>query len=179
MNYLDEVNIEGTQLEKKIRNITVRVTPREGETLAQLYKRLDEICEKIDETESAKEREVWTQDLQPEVTESVTRVQHLFGLTDKKRSEAGLTGDYHMVILSLLKNFDQCMGASAIAKEWNINSGRVSRVYTASRKKFEIYNGHFEKCKAGGYRFTKDGLSHALDAGLSEILGDVKKDESN
>ena len=175
---LKENNLEGTQFEKQVRNITVRVTSREGETLDQLYTRLDAICSKIEDTESTKERNAWTQDLQPEVAEAVSQVQHFFGLTDKKRSDAGLTGDYHMVILSLWRNFDQCMGTSAIAKEWNINTGRVSRVFTASRKKFEAYKGHFEKCKTGGYRFTKDGLSYALDTGLSEILGEKKKNEN-
>ena len=166
---MNDNNLEGTHFEKQVRNITVTVTPREGETLDLLYSRLDGICKKIENIESVKDRETW-------VAEAVSRVQHLFGLTDEKRSEAGLTGDYHMVILSLLKNFDQCMGASAIAKEWNINSGRVSRVFTASRKKFEVFKGHFEKCKKGGYRFTKKGLTHALDGGLKEILGEEQED---
>ena len=84
-----------------------------------------------------------------------------------------------MVILSLLRNFDQCMGSTSIANEWNINSGRVSRVFTASRKKFEKYRGHFEKCKASGYRFTKEGLTYALNVGFSEILGEIEKEESD
>ena len=129
---MKEIDIEGTQLERNVRSITVRVLARKGETLEQLYNRLEEICENIDDAEVVKERETWTQDMLPQVEEANSRIKHLFGLTDKKRSEAGLTDDYHMVILSLLKNFDECMGASAIANEWNINSGRVSRVFTAS-----------------------------------------------
>ena len=163
-----------------MRNITVRVIAKEDESLEQLYSRLEEVCESIDDVEATKEREAWTQDLLLQVEEAKLRVGHLYGLVDKKkRSEVGLTGDYHMVILALLKNFDQCMGASAIAKEWNINSGRVSRVFTASRKKFERYRTHFEKCKTGGYRFTKEGLTYALDAGISEILDEREKEESD
>ncbi|MFW9889908.1 MAG: hypothetical protein ACFFER_17130 [Candidatus Thorarchaeota archaeon] len=175
---MKESEIEGTQLENKVRSITVRVNAKENETLEELYVRLDEICENINDAEAAKERDAWTQDLLPQIEEAKLRVKHLFGLVDKKkRSEIGLTGDYQMVILSLLKNFDQCMGASAIAKEWNINSGRVSRVFTASRKKFEKYRTHFEKCKVSGYRFTKEGLTYALDAGLSEILGEREESD--
>jgi hypothetical protein len=174
---MKEINVKGTLLERKVRNIIVRVIAEEDETFEQLYSRLNEICESIDDVEAVKEREVWTQDLFPQVEEAKLRVSHLFGLADKKkRGEVGLTGDYHMVILALLKNFNQCMGASAIAKEWNINSGRVSRVFTASRKKFEKYSNHFEKCKVGGYRFTKEGIAYALDVGLSEILGETKEE---
>lgn len=165
-----DINIQGMQLEKRVRSNIIRITVQEGETLKQFLSRLDEICEKIEEIESEKERSEWVQDMKPEVIESIAQVQHLFGLTDEKRSEAGLTGDYHMVMLSLLKNFDQCLGSTAIANEWKINSGRVSRVFTASRKQFKVYKDHFEKCKEGGYRFTKKGLAHALDEGLAEIL---------
>ena len=135
---------------------------------------------KIDELESDKERLAWIGDLNQELREAQSKTRDLFGLSDSERSELGLTGDYPMVILSLLRNFDRCMGASAIADDWKINSGRVSRVFTASRKQFEVYRGHFEKCKdASGYRFTKEGLAHALTTGVPEILGEPLRDELN
>ena len=170
---MDDDNLLGTELEKKIGNVSVRVTVRENESIGQAYGRLDAICSKIEKLEKDRERLSWMGDVTREVNDAQSRTRHLFGLSDNERSEVGLTGDYQMVILSLLKNFDRCMGATAIADEWKINSGRVSRVFTASRKQFEAYRGHFEKCKDGsGYRFTKDGLTHALAIGVPEILGE-------
>jgi hypothetical protein len=175
-----EDNLLGAQLERKIRDTVVRVTARENETASQLYGRLDAICKEIEELESDKERLSWISEVSQVVNEAQSKTRHLFDLSDKERSEIGLTDDYHMVILSLLKNFDKCMGASAIAEEWKINSGRVSRVFTASRKKFEVYKGHFEKCRDGsGYQFTKVGLDHALTRGVLEILDMGLEDEQD
>jgi hypothetical protein len=177
---VNEDNLLGTQLERKIRDITVRVTARENETASQLYRRLDAICKKIEELESDKERLSWIGSVSQEVNDAQSKTRHLFNLSDRERGEIGLTDDYHMVILSLLKNFDRCMGATAIAEEWKINSGRVSRVFTASRRKFEVYKGHFEKCKdGGGYQFTKVGLDYALARGVPEILDVGLEDEQD
>ena len=139
-----------------------------------------ELDNKIEELESDKERLSWIGSVSQEVNDAQSKTRHLFNLSDRKRGEIGLTDDYHMVILSLLKNFDRCMGATAIAEEWKINSGRVSRVFTASRRKFEVYKGHFEKCKdGGGYQFTKVGLDYALARGVPEILDVGLEDEQD
>ena len=67
---MKEIDVEGTILERKVRNITVRVIAKEDESLEQLYTRLDEVCESIDDVEAVKEREVWTQELLPQVEEA-------------------------------------------------------------------------------------------------------------
>ena len=88
-------------------------------------------------------------------------------------TSTGITSDYHRVVISLLRNYDGCMGATEIAEEWGgINTGIVSRVFRASRKSTEKYKGHFEKCEDGGYRFTREGLNYALKYGVSAILGE-------
>lgn len=169
---MEEIETKGVMLERTVRNTIVRITAENGESLDEAYNRLAEICQSIEDTEAAREREKWTEDMHPEVKEAASKVENLFNLDANKRKEIGLTDEYHMVIMSLLLHFDECNGSAAIAKEWNINSGRVSRVFTASRKKHEEYKGHFEKCKMGGYRFTREGLNHALEYGVSTILGE-------
>ncbi len=169
---MEEIETKGVMLERTVRNTIVRITAKNGESLDEAYNRLAEICQSIEDTEAAKEREKWTEDMHPEVEEATSKVEALLGLDANERRGVSLTDEYHMVILSLLMHFDECKGSVSIAKEWNINSGRVSRVFTASRKKHEKYKGHFEKCKMGGYRFTREGLNHALEYGVSAILGE-------
>jgi hypothetical protein len=169
---MEEIETKGVALERSVRNTIVRITAREGETLDELYSKLTKICQSIEDTEAARDREKWTEEMRPEVEEAASKTENLFNLDATKRREMGLTDEYHMVILSLLLHFDECKGSAAIAEEWNINSGRVSRVFTASRKKHEKYKGHFEKCRKGGYHFTRNGLDHALEYGISAILGE-------
>ena len=173
---METVDAVGVVLERKVRNTAVRITAREDETLDQVYNRFLVICQEIENAEAAKERAEWVEEMHSEVKEAISNVKHLFKLTEAERTEAGLTNDYHMVILSLLHHFDNCMGATDIANDWTINSGRVSRVFTASRKTYRVYKGHFVKCKKRKYRFTTEGLEHALEHGLSAILGEEGDD---
>ena len=169
---MEENDLHGAELERTVHGTIVRVSALKGEAFEELYSRFDRICQTVEDTEVAKERALWIGEVGPDVEEAVSRTKHLFELSPARRAEAGLTNDYHMVILSLLLHFDSCMGSAAIANEWKINSGRVSRVFTASRKTYEEYRGHFEKCRTGGYRFTREGLIRALEQGIPEILGE-------
>jgi hypothetical protein len=169
---------EGLILERIVRTITVRVIENKGESLRELYDRLNQVCGEIDHLEGARERMVWMEEVRPRVEESITEIEQHFGIANGNLTGTGITGDYHRVMLSLLQGFDRCMGATAVAEEWGgINTGNVSRVFRASRKSTEIYKGHFEKCKNGGYRFTSEGLEHALENGVPEILGDQSDDD--
>jgi len=169
---MEELYLRGVELERAVRGTIVRVSPAEGEVFEEFYNRFDSICQRVEDIEIVKERAMWTSEAGPDVEEAVSRTKHLLGLSPTERARVGLTNGYHLVILSLLRHFDSCIGSAAIADEWRINSGSVSRVFTASRKAYEEYKGHFEKCKNGGYHFTKDGLRYALEEGIPEILGE-------
>lgn len=155
---MPEKSIEGTILEKRVGLVTVRIAARSDETPADVYERLNYVCNEI-ETRQVLEG-------------PIARIRAHFSMTDDDLTKTGINNDYHRVMLSLIFNLNHCMGATDISNEWGgINTGNVSRVFTGSKKSTEKYKGHFEKCKGGGYRFTEIGLKYALEKGLSEILG--------
>lgn len=167
---MDSVNGKGVILERLIGNTTVRLAATDEISVADFYSRFNAICMRIAKLEDEKQRALWRTQVEVPVEEAIESSATFLGLDDAERTEIGLTNDYHMVILSLISRFDQCLSTTEIAKEWNINSGRVSRVFTGSRKKYEEYREHFEKCPQGGYRFTPRGLDHALGYVLPEII---------
>ena len=154
---------EEVVLERKVGETIVRVISQKGETVASLHSRLDRICNEIESLEKLS-------NARQQITE------HL-DLNRKQYKDTEITSDYHRVLISLLFNFDRCMGATDVSKEWGgINTGQVSRVFTGSRPSTEKYLGHFEKCEDGGYRFTSQGLEYALTEGAEEILSSKTDD---
>lgn len=156
----------GLVLEKKVESVIVRVFAQPGETSEGVYERLNAICKDIELLEIENK-------LRNQVENTVTGFNRHFNLgDDDSLTNTGITSDYHRVVISLLRNYDRCMGATEVAEEWGgINTGNVSRVFRASRKSTEKYKGHFGKCEDGGYRFTKIGLDYVLKQEIPEILG--------
>jgi hypothetical protein len=150
---MKEESIEGTILEKKVEDVTVRVIARPNETFIDLYTRFNQVCEEV------QNRRV--------LEDTITRIREFFNFTGNALTKTGINSDYHRVMLSLIFNFNKCMGATEVSNEWGgINTGIVSRVFTGSKESTEKYIGHFEKCTDGKYRFTEVGLKHALDIEL-------------
>ncbi len=157
----------GLVLEKKVESVIVRVFAQPGESSEGVYERLNAICKDIELLEIENK-------IRNQVENTVTGFNRHFNLgDDDSLTNTGITSDYHRVVISLLRNYDRCMGATEVAEEWGgINTGGVSRVFRASRKSMEKYKGHFEKCEGGGYRFTREGLKYVLDCGVPQILGE-------
>ncbi len=146
-------------LERKIGDLTIRVTARQNEKVIDLYSRLNAICTAI-QTQTALE-------------EAIKKIIDHYQLTDGNLTKTGINSDYHRVMLSLILNFNKCLGATDVSNEWGgINTGNVSRVFTGSKESTAKYIGHFEKCKDTGYRFTEEGLVYALRTGVPEILNE-------
>jgi hypothetical protein len=150
-----EQNNRKVILERRAGRIKVKVVGNGDESILSLCKKLNDFSIELR----------WLDD----ISYAIESVNYVFKMSKLERNEIGLNNDYHLVLLSLLRNLNQCMTTSEIANGWAINSGRVSRVFTASRKSFKKYEGHFEKCANGGYHFTFKGLQHALNCGISEI----------
>jgi len=156
---MTEESIEGAILEKKVGDITVRVIARPNETFIDLYTRFIQLCEDV------QNRRV--------LEDTIAEIREFFDFTGNTLTKTGINSDYHRVMLSLIFNFNKCMGATDVSNEWGgINTGNVSRVFTGSKESTEKYIGHFEKCKGGGYRFTKEGLDNALKTGVPEIFNE-------
>lgn len=157
-------------LEKQVKGITVRVIGKANEKLAALHSRLLSTCDSIERLEKEAERAAWTEDMAPEVEEACAEVHEILDLDSRSLEETGVNADYPRVMISLLCNFDKCMGSTDVSEEWGgINTGSVSRVFRASRTSTEEYERHFEKCPNGKYRFTYEGLEFALQEGLEAL----------
>jgi hypothetical protein len=146
--------VEDIVLEREIAGTKIRVVGKQGESLKDLYIRLREVCHDFEEIQS--------------IDRALMQVESVFGLTKEERAVKGLNKDYYMVVLSLIKAYNQCKGTSAVAKEWDINTGRPTRIFRATRD--SSLKGHFEECEDGGYRFTPKGLRYALKEGIQKIL---------
>jgi len=154
-----------------IGDMIVKLAPERGESSVNLYHRLNRICDEIAPLENERKRLIWAAEIYPQVQDTIAKIERFFGLDNDQSTKAETVSDYHKVILSLMRNFDRSMGSSSIANDWKINTGRVSRVFTASRKSYEKYQGHFEKNKDLGYRFTEKGLEYAIEFSLIEHRG--------
>ena len=155
---MSEDSTEGTILEKKVGDVIVRVTARPNEKAIEVYERLERISGEIRNHQT--------------LESTISKIKTHFQMIDDNLTATGVNTDYHRVMLSLIFNFNNCMGATDISNEWGgINTGNVSRVFTGSKESTKKYKGHFEKCEDGGYRFTKEGLDYALEIGIIEVLG--------
>ncbi len=148
---------EGTILETKVGDVVVKVTTLPQEKIDDAYARLKMICQRID--------------TRNKIDDAILKVRNYYQLETDDLTKSGINSDYHRVMLSLIFNFNQCMGATDVSNDWGgINTGNVSRVFTGSKESTEKYIGHFEKCIDGKYRFTEVGLKHALDIELPKLL---------
>ena len=155
---MSEDSTEGTILEKKVGDVIVRVTARPNEKAIEVYERLERISGEIRNRQT--------------LEDTISRIRTHFQMIDDNLTATGINTDYHRVMLSLIFNFNKCIGATDVSNEWGgINTGNVSRVFTGSKESTKKYKGHFEKCEDGGYRFTKEGLDYALEIGIIEVLG--------
>lgn len=168
----------GLQLEKTVGGVHVVLGARADETIESFYERFSSVLEVLTQLQESRQRAEWVDEIGPDIEEAIREFAALFDLTQQERATIGLTNEYYLVMLSLMKNFDDCMGATAIAEEWGgMNTGQISRVFTASRKRYWKYKGHFQRCEERGkYRFTREGIDFALNEGIEE-LREITSDE--
>lgn len=160
---MSDDSTEGTILEKKVGDVIVRVTARPNEKPIEVYERLEWISGEIRNRQT--------------LEDAISKIKTHFQFTGDNLTTTGINTDYHRVMLSLIFNFNKCMGATDVSNEWGgINTGNVSRVFTGSKKSTKKYVGHFERCDDKKYRFTNAGLTYALNIGLSEILAEIEEE---
>ncbi len=160
---LIEDKFESMILEKYAGKTKVRITAKPDEDIKNAYRRLSIACEVVE--------------MLDRISTELDKISDALQFQERDIKDI-LKNDYHMVTISLLRNYNRCMGSSAIAHEWKINTGRPSRVFTGSRKKYEKYSDYFESCVKGRYKFTKKGLEFALKETVPEIIEKIESKDS-
>jgi hypothetical protein len=167
---------EDIQLERKIESVVVRISLSKEETPLDGFIRLNSICDVIEKEEEKKKRELWREEVSPDVEKTLIQIRKHFNLTTNDFTKTGINRDYPRVLLSLLWNFDQSMRATDVSKEWGgINTGIVSRVFRGSKESTIEYKGHFEEYGKHKYRFSRKGLDYALSHGMMDILDEKQE----